>query len=440
MASLSDIFGNAKGLKGLLSDEEIGSVQGDSLLQASLALMAAGGPSASPVSFGQALANAYGKGREAFKGGIESQVGNLLTAQKIKEAQRQQKLQEAFTEMQAGLPEYVRDRTSGEVSPQQAISAPGMQAGPTVERAAMIGQPMPRISEAKANAEYYRMQAPKFAAVDPERAQKLLEYADKLDPKFKTQSVQELNVGGKPMKFAIGEDGSRRELGAATEDLIQVNAGDKVLLVTKNTAQQIGAIPVGMSPSDRTAAGNLAVNQARLGLEQERFAFDKSVGKPAPEAFSKGAVAYYNLSNALNKYESIIAKGGITALPGEKKQELQTLNRDIQLMAKEAYNLGVLNGPDLQILESVIIDPTSLGSNFNPAVGTKGVLNNIKRVKEIVERQRQSLQSTYGREIPQTKPYELPPVNRNIGGGVAGFGLGELPMNAIEAELRRRGQ
>jgi hypothetical protein len=48
MASLSDIFGNAKGLKGLLSDEEIGSVQGDSLLQASLALMAAGGPSASP--------------------------------------------------------------------------------------------------------------------------------------------------------------------------------------------------------------------------------------------------------------------------------------------------------------------------------------------------------------------------------------------------------
>jgi hypothetical protein len=258
-------------------------------------------------------------------------------------------------------------------------------------------------------------------------------------PAFKTQSVQELNVGGKPVKFAIGEDGSRRELGAATEDLIQVNAGDKVLLVTKNTAQQIGAIPVGISPSDRTAAGNLAVNQARLGLDQQRFEFDKTVGKPAPEAFSKGAVAYNNLSNALNKYESIITKGGITALPGDKKQELQTLYRDILLQAKEAYNLGVLNGPDLQILESVIVDPTSLGSNFNPAVGTKGVLNNIKQVKEIVERQRQSLQGTYGREIPQTKPYELPPVNRNIGGGVTGFGLGELPMNAIEAELRTRG-
>lgn len=94
MASAYDIFGNAKGLKGLLSDEEIGSAQGDALLQASLALMAAGGPSASPVSFGQALANAYGKGREAFKGGIESQVGNLLTAQKVNELKRAQMMRQ----------------------------------------------------------------------------------------------------------------------------------------------------------------------------------------------------------------------------------------------------------------------------------------------------------------------------------------------------------
>jgi hypothetical protein len=217
MASLSDIFGNAKGLKGLLSDEEIGSVQGDALLQASLALMAAGGPSASPVSFGQALSNAYGKGREAFKGGIESQVGNLLTAQKIKEAQRQQKLQETFTEMQAGLPEYVRNRTSGEVSPKQAISAPGMQAGPTTERATMIGQPMPRISEAKANAEYYRMQAPKFAAVDPERAQKLLEYADKLDPPFEYAANITQEVDGKPVQMMVGKRGQMQQIGSPYE-------------------------------------------------------------------------------------------------------------------------------------------------------------------------------------------------------------------------------
>jgi hypothetical protein len=217
MASLSDIFGNAKGLKGLLTDDEIGSAQGDALLQASLALMAAGGPSASPVSFGQALANAYGKGREAFKGGIESQVGNLLTAQKVNELKRQQKLQEAFTEMQAGLPAYVRSRTSGEVSPQQAISAPGMQAGPTVERASMIGQPMPRISEAKANAEYYRMQAPKFAAVDPERAQKLLEYADKLDPPFEYAANITQEVDGKPVQMMVGKRGQMQAIGSPYE-------------------------------------------------------------------------------------------------------------------------------------------------------------------------------------------------------------------------------
>lgn len=30
------------------------------------------------------------------------------------------------------------------------------------------------------------------------------------------------------------------------------------------------------------------------------------------------------------------------------------------LQAKEAYNLGVLNGPDLMIMEQIVQDPTSL--------------------------------------------------------------------------------
>ena len=37
-----------------------------------------------------------------------------------------------------------------------------------------------------------------------------------------------------------------------------------------------------------------------------------------------------------------------------------TKYNNMMLQAKEAYNLGVLNGPDLEILTSVITDPRSL--------------------------------------------------------------------------------
>ena len=36
----------------------------------------------------------------------------------------------------------------------------------------------------------------------------------------------------------------------------------------------------------------------------------------------------------------------------------------MMLQAKEAYNLGVLNGPDFQILQSVVTDPRSLTGAF----------------------------------------------------------------------------
>lgn len=430
MPSIYDIFGNAKGLKGLLSDEEIGSVQGDSLLQASLALMAAGGPSASPVSFGQALSNAYGKGREAFKGGIESQVGNVLTAQKIREFQREQDLRKALM----GNSALAQSQT---VTPQQALAGGG---GPTVGNAEKIGQTNPAavVSEYQRlmrNAETYQLYG------KDELYFKAIEAAEKLRP-IVAQYVDAMDASGMPIKQGYDKQG--QPMGAAIPQAVKpenVDLGGKISRINPYTGQVIGDLGKTMSFADRNAAGNLAINQDRLALDRQRFDFDKTVGKPAPETFSKGAAAYSNLSNALNNYESLISNGGITSLPSGKKQELKTAYQDILLQAKEAYNLGVLNGPDLQILESVIVDPTSLGSNFNPAVGEKGVLNNIKQVRDIVERQRQSLQGTYGREIPQTKPIGPPPVNRSIGGGgVTGFNLGELPMNAIDAELRRRGQ
>jgi hypothetical protein len=62
----------------------------------------------------------------------------MLTKQKLDEYKRQVADQEAYSNMFAQMP------TAGAaMTPEQALSVGGLQAGPTPQRAAMIGQPMP---------------------------------------------------------------------------------------------------------------------------------------------------------------------------------------------------------------------------------------------------------------------------------------------------------
>ena len=92
-----DIFGDAGGLQGLLSPEQMQRVQQDALLKASLSLLKSSGPSLTPIGTGQALSDAYDAGTGAFQGGIQNQVNNALTAQKIQESQRKQQIQQALS-------------------------------------------------------------------------------------------------------------------------------------------------------------------------------------------------------------------------------------------------------------------------------------------------------------------------------------------------------
>lgn len=98
--ALSDIFGSGAQFKGLLSDEDIGGAKNDALLNASLALLAAGGPSPNKIGIGQALAQAYGSGRRAFQGGIENglQTQDLRAKRDLvmQEAEQRKQLQALF--------------------------------------------------------------------------------------------------------------------------------------------------------------------------------------------------------------------------------------------------------------------------------------------------------------------------------------------------------
>lgn len=135
MGLLGDIFGGGtSALSEYLTPQQQESMQRQALLSTAAALLQAGGPSATPISLGQALGAGLQAGTSSYGKAQEGAIQQLMVRQKLDEAKRAQALQERYQQIlgQQGQPQTI--------TPEQAIAMPGMPVGPTVERAAMIGQ------------------------------------------------------------------------------------------------------------------------------------------------------------------------------------------------------------------------------------------------------------------------------------------------------------
>ena len=72
-------------------------------------------------------------------------------------------------------------------------------------------------------------------------------------------------------------------------------------------------------------------------------------------------IGVQNLSNAIAEYRSALKSFPTTGvISPDQRARMGTYYNNMILQAKEAYQLGVLNGPDLDILTSVITDPRSM--------------------------------------------------------------------------------
>jgi hypothetical protein len=130
--------GTGDGMEGYLSEKQQKAMQNQAMMQAAASLLKSSGRTTQPISIGQALGEAYGAGTAGYQQAQQGAIQQLITKQKLDEMKRAQAQQQAYQNFLTGQP------TAGtEITPQQALSVPGMQVGPTVERAAMIGQPMP---------------------------------------------------------------------------------------------------------------------------------------------------------------------------------------------------------------------------------------------------------------------------------------------------------
>jgi hypothetical protein len=109
---------------------------------------------------------------------------------------------------------------------------------------------------------------------------------------------------------------------------------------------------------------------ANKNLEMEVPGYDQT-GAVRPQltevkALRNAAAASKTLLDNVEKMKNLVSKYGSFEAGGVGGAEMKALARDIQLDAKneDLYKLGVLTGKDLNILEDIIADPSSISSLF----------------------------------------------------------------------------
>jgi hypothetical protein len=145
-----------------------------------------------------------------------------------------------------------------------------------------------------------------------------------------------------------------------------------------------------------------------------------------PAEQQKQVVGIKNTVNAIQEFRDELPNfSRWNSLSPSARATMNTKYRNMLLQAKEAYNLGVLNGPDLTILESIVTNPTSFSGMF---IGKDTIDTQASELSRII-------QNMGAVSVLKVKPNDTitPQAPRASSTGVA------LPtMQDIQAEINRR--
>jgi hypothetical protein len=128
-----------------------------------------------------------------------------------------------------------------------------------------------------------------------------------------------------------------------------------------------------------------------------------------PEGANKQVTGATNLKSAIDNYKETLK--GFTTLDmanPDARAGMGNAYNNMMLQAKEAYNLGVLNGPDYAILQSVVKDPTKLGSLLTSKKALEKQATDLGKQADVII---ENVYKTHNRNVPaslQTMPSAAP--------------------------------
>jgi len=266
MASFFDMIsgGAGAGLEDFLSEKQRQQIQQQSMMAMAAQLLAAGGPSTTPTSLGQAIGQSVLKGQEAGRTGVTNAAQNMLIKQKMDEYRRDLEIKKNYARMFSGgtpTPGQPSSQAVAQLTPQQALLATGVPPGPTKARAAMIGQPVPTgampagqsASLQSFVASLNPTQRSALSMMSPKEGMaKVLELQQQQQQQVRPMTAQELQQFGLPPGTSAGIDGMGKPTVLRQRPapiILDTPSGGKVLTtedaLSKMTNQQPLSLPGG---------------------------------------------------------------------------------------------------------------------------------------------------------------------------------------------------
>jgi hypothetical protein len=261
------------GLDALLNEEQRRLLGRNAALSAAAALLQASAPSRQRIGLGQALGSALQAGQAGYQQARAGALQDVMLGEKLKEAQQARQLQQRVAGVFA--------QPQPELTPaQQALAAPGMQVGPTMQRAEVMAAIEPP-TQAQINAAQYMRAADILAAAGKtEEAQRYMTMAEKLNPRDEVvgQPFEVTDSAGKPVmvqQFKSGKLQTMAGFGPKREVVLQ-NLGGQTVAVNKSALRGGETFQQTLTPAEAgnlaVAQGNLRVAQGNLGIRQQEFA------------------------------------------------------------------------------------------------------------------------------------------------------------------------
>lgn len=133
-------------------------------------------------------------------------------------------------------------------------------------------------------------------------------------------------------------------------------------------------------------------------LSRERLNKATSLGSAAAQ---KNMLALKNLDDAISGYENELKVTGPT-MQQDKGAKLRTWFTNLQMQTKELYQLGALAGPDMDLINKALIDPTGWSANWRPNM-TQTLLDQLDVIKSVVKRAKNNAATTYQQQKQQAE-------------------------------------
>lgn len=393
--------------------------QNQGLLGAGIGLLMASGPSAQRQNIGQIIGQGLMTGQQAYRGAVQQAVQDRMMGLQLEEAAKKRQREEAFNRMLMGPTAEQQTAIAG-----RAMGTEGPTAAAADRLQAMQKQATPFGSLSAEQLAIARI-------MGPEAGSKFL--GEQLKDEYSTTPTTVM-IGGRPALIQLSKTGAMKTVNASPlPNEEQVDQGDRIVFRDKTTGTITGEIKKNIPPAE---AKRIMLDEQRLLLEGRRVAMEGQrvgmegqrlnlaqgefargayrivdtpegqmyvssipgmpaipvtgqTGQPVmgaaskmPEAQAKQVIGAQNTVNAIKEFRDSLSGFTVTdAANPTKRADIQLKYRNMQLQAKEAYNLGVLNGPDLAIIEQLVQDPTTVTGIFT---GKKAIDKQASELSRII--------------------------------------------------------